>query len=958
MRIDPAERLFDCSLVKLAEDRFVCYLVIDHIITDLRSEAMLIKTLSDYYQLSVQGRLDDAEMLPEYQDYVEYERKYLSTGEYQNDELYWKEKLSRSFDLVHFYRTGSSSDTTASRRVSVDIGPDRSRAIQQLALRTGLMSPAVAFATVLFVFLNRLTGARALRVGASFANRPETFKDTVGLFFNICPIQVEIASGDTFIKLARRLQLEIIKTAKRQKYPVRNAANDRLYNVNFTYQNSSLPNFCEMQTDFELLYSNHSIYSFAMQVRDFKASGQFVMDLDFNCADFDHDHRSRSIDHLLNIFDSFIADENLSLHHVRMLSGREEETLLLEFNRTRRDYDESLRLNDLFEWWVSNTPERVAVGFDDQTFTYAELNDCAGRIARRLRSFGVGPETLVAVVAERGIDLLSAMLGIFKAGGVYVPVDPVLPPRRLAQVLDQSDTLVVLAAAGWLAHVNVALEEMESGPRPRTAVIEELLRPGTTGEDPPVFYSPRNLAYVIFTSGSTGAPKGAMVEHRGMLNHLRAKIGDLELGQDDIVLQTASQSFDISVWQFLAPLLVGGKVIILGREDAQDPSALLKTVELERVTLIEIVPSLLRAMLEGMSYSGTGRLELESLKWMMVTGEAAKGEYCRQWLEHFPHTRVVNAYGPTECSDDVTHHFVAEPPPADELYLPIGKALANCRLYIVDRELRPVPAGIAGELLAGGAGVGRGYVNAAQRTAEAFVPDHLGPESGARLYRTGDVARYQAGGVIEFLGRMDQQVKVRGYRIELGEIEAILAQHSNVRDAAVVALDDKAGRKRLVAYVVSDGDRDETTKEIREYLQERLPEYMTPSAFVVMKALPLTQNGKINRQELPAPDLSTGAEFVEPGSPIEELLADLFAEVLEVERVGVTDDFFALGGHSLLATQLIAKLHQIMPINLPLRRIFEAPTVRGLSEIVLEIAGELGEKEMQELADTLQRLDT
>jgi acyl-coenzyme A synthetase/AMP-(fatty) acid ligase/acyl carrier protein len=440
-----------------------------------------------------------------------------------------------------------------------------------------------------------------------------------------------------------------------------------------------------------------------------------------------------------------------------------------------------------------------------------------------------------------------------------------------------------------------------------------------------------------------------MIHHRGMLNHLLAKVEDLGLTASDAVAQNASQSFDISVWQLLCSLVVGGRAHIYPDEVAHDPASLLAAVERDGLTILEVVPSVLAAMLEVPDLPA-----LKTLRWMIPTGEALPPELCRRWLALYPSIPLLNAYGPTECSDDVAHHPIREAPAPEVINTPIGKPVANTQLYILDRELRPLPPGVAGELCVGGLGVGRGYLAEPVRTVQVFVPDPFVGE-GDRLYRTGDLARWLSTGEIEFLGRVDFQVKVRGFRIEPGEIESVLGRHPAVHQAVVLALEEN-GQKRLVAYAVAQAGQTLDVADLRSFVKERLPDYMVPAAFMVLAAMPLTPNGKVDRRALPAPVWGRAEDeegFVEPRNEIEEALAELWKEILNVPRVGAFDNFFELGGHSLLATQLVSRIQQTFEIDLKLRTLFEAPALAELALVVEELmiakVDSLSEEELAQL---------
>jgi amino acid adenylation domain-containing protein len=466
-----------------------------------------------------------------------------------------------------------------------------------------------------------------------------------------------------------------------------------------------------------------------------------------------------------------------------------------------------------------------------------------------------------------------------------------------------------------------------------------------------------NLAYVIYTSGSTGAPKGVMVEQRGMVNHLYAKIKDLGLSERDRVGQTASMSFDISVWQNLAVLLVGGEVEVIGDEEAQDGKRLKEAVEREGVSVVEVVPSLLRGMRSGKGVN-EGEGGRKKLRWMIATGEALGKEESREWRRENPEVEMMNAYGPTECSDDVTHWRIGEEEVRSSRAIAIGGAISNMRVYILDKEMEAVPIGVVGEIYVGGVGVGRGYVKRAGETAEKYVADPYSGEEGARMYRTGDKGRRREGGEIEYEGRIDEQVKVRGYRIELGEVERVLEEHAEVREAAVVVREDARGDQRLVAYFVAEEGRSPVVKDLKKYIKERLPDYMVPSALVILDALPLTPNGKLDRSKLPQPDGRAGLEraFAAPRTAVEEFLATTWGKLLGIDQIGIHDDFFELGGHSLLATQVVSHLREGFHIEVPLRRLFELPTIAELAETVTQMQLEQKERTETEILEMMDQM--
>ncbi|MGH8550850.1 MAG: amino acid adenylation domain-containing protein, partial [Methylococcales bacterium] len=564
------------------------------------------------------------------------------------------------------------------------------------------------------------------------------------------------------------------------------------------------------------------------------------------------------------------------------------------------------------------------------------------------------------------------ILGAFKAGIAYLPLDPSHPDERNAQVLKESEAEWIFTCASYFERASLLANRVgvigakQTSPRvsaslsvqrlsrPEVLALEELESCEHSTENPPKRHSPGNLAFVIFTSGSTGMPKGAMVEYKGMFNNLITKVPTLGLTEKDVIAQTAGQCFDISVCQHLTALVCGARVEIFPDDIVREPNRLLTELTECGVTVLEAVPSMIQALLD----IADDTLELPKLRWLIACGEAFPPELCRRWMDRFPHVKVLNAYGPAECSDDVSYYEVPARPDETETIVPIGRPVHNTRLYLLDRWLEPVPIGVPGEICVAGIQVGRGYLNRPDLTAEKFLADPF-DKAGARLYRTGDLGRYREDGAIEFLGRIDHQVKIRGVRIEPGEIEAQLLSFPEVEQALVTVREDSASGKRLVAYVVCSevetSSETELFRKLRDHLSTRLPNAMMPSAFVRLDAMPLSANGKIDRKALPEPDMAGQSDrtYVAPRNPAEEALADIWKEVLGLERVGVTDNFLDLGGHSLLAIQVLSRIRRTFGIEIPLRRLFEAATIEAsallVEEFLIEHLNSLSEEEAEAL---------
>ncbi|MGZ3458973.1 MAG: non-ribosomal peptide synthetase, partial [Archangium sp.] len=656
---------------------------------------------------------------------------------------------------------------------------------------------------------------------------------------------------------------------------------------------------------------------------------------------------ARLLEHLQVLLEAAVANPELRLSSLPLLSDSERQQVLVDWNGTRVDIQDTC-IHHLFEAQVQRTPDAPAVGFEGSWLSYRELDERSNQLAHHLRHLGVGPEVRVGLCAERSPEMVVGLFAILKAGGAYVPLDPSYPRERLEWMLEDARPAVLLAQPSLLARLpqehGVSVVPLQPG--------DETLHTLPTHAPAPLA-SPDNLAYVIFTSGSTGRPKGAMNAHRAVCNRLLWMQQAYALGPQDVVLQKTPYSFDVSVWEFFWPLMVGARLVLARPGGHQEPDYLLRLICEQHVTTAHFVPSMLQPFLEQPG------LELcSSLKRVVCSGEALSPELELRCLQRLPSSSLHNLYGPTEAAVDVTAFScqLVE----GRRSVPIGRPISNTFLRILDSHLQPVPTGVPGELFIGGIQVGRGYLSRPELTAERFLPDPFSPLPGARLYRTGDKARWLADGNIEYLGRLDFQVKVRGLRIELGEIEAALEQHPQVRQAVVAVREDVPGDKRLVAYVVPpSAEQPPPATDLRDFLKRKLPEYMVPSAFVPLEALPLNSSGKVDRKALPAPDgaLASAAEYVAPRNDTEQRLASLWCEVLRVERVGLHDNFFTLGGHSLLAIQAITLVRQRFQVELPLQDFFEAPTVAGLALNILKLTAQVDLTELESMMAQLDQLD-
>ena len=704
-----------------------------------------------------------------------------------------------------------------------------------------------------------------------------------------------------------------------------------------------------MPVDFDLIHSGHSNDLLAIQVRDFDASGSFRLDLDFNIEAFDRNQRVRATDHYLRLLDSFLEDSNRPIQTAGMLSEHEIEQTLHALNRTAREYNQTGSLHELIEAQVRTTPDSIALIYQDTQLSYAGLNRSANRLARALMRKGAFSDSTVGICIQRSVEMVVSLLAVLKAGAAYAPLDPEYPAERLAYMIEDAAAPVLITRSEWESrlpkHTSAAICAAICIDVEWQSVSLE------SSEDLNLDVPDQNLAYVIYTSGSTGKPKGAMIQHAGIRNRLLWMQEAYGMTPQDRVLQKTPFSFDVSVWEFFWPVMTGACLVVAEPGGHRDPLYLMNEIDRTGITTIHFVPSMLQAFLSDYE---PGRCR--SLKRVMCSGEALPHEVQERFFASLA-AELHNLYGPTEASVDVTSWACVRN--GNSRVVPIGRPIANTSILMLDRSLNALPKGIAGELHIGGVGVARGYLGRPDLTAEKFIPDPYSQTPGAHLYKTGDLARHLSDGSIEFLGRLDYQVKIRGFRIELGEIESALASHPSVREAAVLAREDN-GHQRLAAYVVAAPGSELAAADLRAHLRATLPEYMVPSAILFMDAMPLTVSGKLNRSALPAPEEGQAfavRPFVAPDSPIEEILAGIWQEILGVERIGVTDDFFELGGQSILATQLLSRLRQQLFIQIPLRDFFEAPTIAKLAEAITQSQYEQDEEEREMLAELVSEIN-
>jgi len=941
--------LLRCSLLRLQQDEHLLLITMHHIISDGWSLGVMVREIKALYAAFAAGQqspLPDLEI--QYADFAAWQREWL-TGEVLNTQLrYWEEQLSGAPPVLELPidRPRPAVQSYRGARQEFKLTPELSQELRELSQREG----CTLFMTLLAAFqmlLSRYSGQEDVVVGTPIANRNRSeIEGLIGFFVNTLALRTDLSGEPSFREVLKRVREATLGAYGHQDVPFeklverlqpeRSLSHQPLFQVMFALQNApaeslSIPGLTWSHVAAESGTSKFDLVFLLTETDAGSVSGfiEYSTDL-FEAATID-----RLAGHFRNLLAGVVADPSKPLSDLPLLTMGERQQLLVEWNDTHRDYSSAQCLHQLFEAQVERTPDAIALVHEDQRLSYAELNSRANQLAHHLKAQGVGPEVFVGILLERTPEMVVSLLAVLKAGGAYVPVDLEYPAERLSFMLEDARVQVVLTKSRLVGRLPALTAKV------LCIDVEEAEIARLRTENPESAVVSENLAYLIYTSGSTGRPKGVAITHRSacvLMCWAREQFSDAELAG---VLASTSVCFDLTAFELYVPLSWGGRVIL-----AEDALQLPELKAAREVTLVNTVPSAMSELVRA------GALP-EGVRTVNLAGEPLSNELVAQIYKHQQVTRVNDLYGPSEDTTYTTHALRSGVGRAT-----IGRPIANTQIYILNERMRAVPVGVAGELYIGGDGLARGYWQRPELTAERFIPNPFGDEAGTRLYKTGDLARYLADGSIEFLGRLDYQVKIRGYRIELGEVEAALRQHGSVREALVLATEEAANGKRLVAYVVVDETQPLTGDDLREIVRRKLPEYMTPSSFILLDELPLTPNGKIDRRALPAPTQvrhELAVSFVAPRTTAEQVIAEMWTQVLGVDRVGISDNFFELGGHSLLATQIMSRLREAFRVELPLRQLFRQPTVDGL---VNQIAGEWGSREIvEEIAETLKQVE-
>ncbi|WP_435587113.1 amino acid adenylation domain-containing protein [Micromonospora aurantiaca (nom. illeg.)] len=927
--------LLRALLIRLAADDHVLFLAQHHIVGDGWSVDVLLRDLITLY------RGGEPPALPiQYGDFAVWEAQELDGPQARAHVDYWKQRLAGITPLeLPLDRPRPATQTYRGDFVEFQLDPAATEALNTLTRDSG----GTLFMTLLAayqVLLARHAGQDDFAIGASVAGRsaPE-LENVVGMFINMLPLRADLADDPTFAELLERTRRTVLDGFEHAEVPFakvvhelglpRDVSRSPVFQAMFVLQNYEMGRFTGVSRTDEVTFSWTPMELQATRF-DFELHAVETVDglwgkLVFNTDLFDRATVERMAQRWTTLLDAVVAAPDTPVSRLPLLPAAERD-LLAAWNDTTADFPRAETLHGPIEERAAATPDAVAVTIDGLSRTYAELNAQANRVAHRLRAAGVGPETLVGVCAERSVELVAGLLGVLKAGGAYLPLDPEYPADRLAFMVGDADAPVVLVQS----HLRDVLPDTG-------ATVLELddatVWSGQPESDPTPAAGPENLAYVIYTSGSTGRPKGVPNTHRGIVNRLDWMQKTYGLGADDAVLQKTPASFDVSVWEFFWPLRTGARLVLAEPGGHKDSGYLRDLLVSERITTAHFVPSMLTVFL-----AEDGVEAATALRRVICSGEELPLASAADFTARLPWCGLHNLYGPTEAAIDVTAWACEPDRLAEVTSVPIGAPIANLRLHVLDPSGAQCPVGVAGELHIGGVGLARGYHRRPALTAEKFVPDPFSVEPGARLYRTGDLARWVVGpdgaGVIEFLGRIDHQVKLRGLRIELGEIESALREQPGVTEATVIVREDSPGDKRLTAYLVGEAEH----AALKAALKDTLPEYMVPAAFVTLDALPLTPNGKLDRKALPAPVVTREASvaLVEPRDDTERALAAIWSEVLGVDTLGIDDDFFDLGGHSMLATQVVAKIRkaELGGRAVGVMDLFQQRTIRDLAAFI------------------------
>lgn len=906
-------------LVELDTSKHVLIATLPALCADQVSLSIIYDELINAYASS---NLDHAGEILQYADYAAWQNELLAEDDpdgSSSNTAYWRKRSSENISgasLPFEQRTDHGNEQT--QGISFSFDRAESELMHDVA-RKYEVSPSVILLACWQTLLWRLTGEPEVVVGCEFDGRNlSELEGAVGLFARCLPLRAEVNGRASFSEQVKRLHRVVHKSNERQQYFSFDAATLPTYSYVFAFNERPQPR-AAAGINFSVIHQRALFEHFKVGLFCHAASDALTLELRYDPRVFDNQSMQRLASSFEVLVRNAATNPEATISSYSILSDEDQQRLLIDFNRVASPaaVDDKC-FHEIFEQQAALTPDNDALVYEGQRLTYAELNKRANQLAHRLQKLGVGPDSLVVLLLERSPEMVVAMLGVLKAGGAYVPLDTGQPRERLSLMLQNARPAAIVTHSSFLDVVQAWATPL--------VLLDTESQDDESVDNPLSGTTPSNLMYVIYTSGSSGVPKGVAVEHRQLINYLNGVQEKLNLPARASYATVSTFAADLGNTAIFPALASGGTLHIMAQERISDPEAAAAYFDEHQIDCLKIVPGHLAALL---SCSRPARVLPRRL--LVVGGEASNREGATQVQALKPELRILNHYGPTETTVGVlTWELTQDVHWTNEVVLPLGQPLRNTRAYVLDANLLHVPVGVPGELYVGGDNVTRGYHNQPDLTAERFIPDPFSAEPGERLYKTGDIVRFLSEATIEFLGRKDQQVKIRGYRIEPGEIEAQLELHPDVRESIVIPREDSPGEKRLAAYVAAAPSLQ--VSDLRGHLAERLPEYMVPSSFVLLGTLPRTPNGKIDRQALPEPAEAEDTElFVAPRTPVEAALCGIWTQLLDVERIGVNNNFFDAGGHSLMAMQLLSRLRSTFQLELPLRVIFESPTIAKLA---------------------------
>ena len=917
-------------LVQLDDQDWIFLVMMHHIASDDWSwRVFCAEVATAYAAIATNRKVELPEPAIQYGDFAMWQKGWLRGEALQKEMEYWRKQLEGAPPILELPTDYPRpvSQTFRGACEWLEFSPGLSEEINALS-QAGNFTPYMILLTAFQALLHRYTGQEDIVLGSPVAGRGRaSLERVIGLFVNMLVLRTKLDGNPTFYELLHRTQATVLEALAHQEMPFeklveelqpeRSASYSPLIQVMFALQDELSDNLKLPELSIAQFPLDPGTAKFDLTFTIVKSGAEYRCCAEYNTDLFEAATVRRMLGHYEKVLESIAADPDQFLAEIPLLTVEERQRMLVDWNKTAADYPREKCVHDLFAEQVAARPKALAAVFGGESLTYEELDWRANQLAHHLKFLGAGPDTLVAVSMERSLEMVIALLGTLKAGAAYVPLDPSFPAERLKFMLEDSKAALLLTRA----EDKKRLGELPANVRAICLDTDWRLICEERDDDMAVHMSPENLAYVIYTSGSTGWPKGVQIPHRAVVNFLESMRREPGLSSEDVLLAVTSISFDIAGLEIFLPLTTGASVVLASAEEIFDASRMKALIRSSRATVMQATPSFWQFLVEA-DWFGDRRIKA------LCGGEALSRELADKLLERAG--EVWNLYGPTETT---IWSALCKVMPGTSA-ISIGRPIANTQIYLLDPNLQPVPVGVPGELHIGGDGVARGYLNRPELTKEKFVEDPFG---GARLYKTGDLARYRPGGLIECLGRNDFQIKLRGHRIDLGEIESVLRRFPNVCEAVVLLREDERGQKRLVAYLQRSSHPSPDAGMLQQFLKAKLPDYMMPSAFVVLDKFPLTPNGKINRKALtppPAEHPEAKHGFTPPRTPTEESLAKIWRELLGQSVIGIDDNFFETGGHSLLAMQMMARVRNEFQAELSLRNIFEAPTIAEMAVIL------------------------